>query len=68
MKQKMFLLASILLISALALSACGSKANQSGQSNKTEATPAAGKTEDKTVSDSAIKEGTANCLRNSRNI
>ncbi|WP_410511310.1 hypothetical protein PaeBR_14535 [Paenibacillus sp. BR2-3] len=68
MKQKMFLLMSILLISALTLSACGSKANESGQSNKTEASSAAGETEEKTVSDSAIKEGTAELLNTAKQL
>ncbi|MNS20916.1 hypothetical protein D3C71_668000 [compost metagenome] len=68
MKQKMFLLMSILLISALTLSACGSKPNQSGQPNSTEATAATGKTEDKTISDSAIQEGTAKLLKTAKQL
>ncbi|MNH84193.1 hypothetical protein D3C73_366070 [compost metagenome] len=68
MKQKMFSLMSILLISALTLSACGSKPNQSGQPNSTEATAATGKTEDKTISDSAIQEGTAKLLKTAKQL
>ncbi|MFC5446686.1 hypothetical protein [Paenibacillus aestuarii] len=68
MKQKMFLVTSILLISALTLSACGSKATPSTQSNKTEATTATEKKDEKAVSDSSIKEGTAKLLKTAKQL
>jgi iron uptake system EfeUOB component EfeO/EfeM len=68
MKKNLFRLTSILLISALALSACSSKAGQSQQSNNTGTTTAPAKSENKTVSDAAIKDGTAKLLKTAKQL
>lgn len=74
--MKKSLLISTLLISAVSLAACGSNAAKSGQPNNTGTAPAStsasttapAKSETKTVSDAAIKDGTAKLLKTAKQL
>ncbi|SCW67595.1 hypothetical protein SAMN04487970_102738 [Paenibacillus tianmuensis] len=68
MNKHVSLITATLLLSAALLSACGSAPTPSAQANNGQASPAPFKTENKAVSDAAIKEGTAKLLKTAKQL
>ncbi|WP_088835350.1 hypothetical protein [Paenibacillus tyrfis] len=68
MNKHLSLITATLLLSASLLSACGSAPAPSAQATNGQASLAPSKTENKTVSDAAIKEGTAKLLKTAKQL